>query len=163
MTVPMHSPAFWSLAFEDVPAPDYADMSIGVLPVGASTDPTIWAESLFSMLTMPRWIAIAMGARQVLVRLLGIPPAPPDTFAVRRVDGDEALLSFDDKHLDFRVGVGVSSETRLVRVVTAVRLKGWRGRLYFAPVRLAHPIVVHSMLLRSQKLLSQTGHQQAPI
>jgi hypothetical protein len=79
------------------------------------------------------------------------------------VDGDEALLSFDDKHLDFRAGVGVNSETRLVRVVTAVRLKGWRGRLYFTPVRLAHPIVMHSMLRRSQKLLAQAGRQHTQI
>lgn len=35
---------------------------------------------------------------------------------------------------------------RLVRVTTTVRLHGWRGRLYFAPVRLVHPIVVGAMI-----------------
>lgn len=103
---------------------------------------------------MPRWVVAAMAIRQLLVPLMGISRAPRDVFQVVRVEGDEALLSFDDRHLDFRVGVGVDRATGLVRVVTAVRLKGWRGRLYFAPVQLAHPIVVHSMLKRTQKVLA---------
>lgn len=154
----MPQPAFRSIAFDDLPAPDYADMSIGVLPQGATTDPEAWARSLFSVRTMPLWIKAAMGVRQLLAPLIGVPRAPRDVFHVRRVEGSEALLAFDDRHLDFRVGVGVDEKTRLVRVVTAVRLKGWRGRLYFAPVRVGHPLVVHSMLKRSQKLLGP-GHE----
>ncbi|GAA1686876.1 hypothetical protein GCM10009792_03410 [Microcella alkalica] len=68
--------------------------------------------------------------------------------------GDEALLSIEDRHLGFRVGVGVDARARLVRVVTAVRLKGWRGRVYFAPVRLAHPLVVDAMLARACRRLA---------
>ncbi len=151
----MRQPQYWSLALRDIPAPDYADMSIGVLPAGATHDAAVWAENLFSLRVMPRWIVLAMGLRQLLVPLIGVRPAPRDTFAVRAVEGDEALLSFDDRHLDFRCGVGVDSEARLVRVTTTVRLKGWRGRLYFAPVRLAHPIVVHAMIRRSQKVLAR--------
>lgn len=71
----------------------------------------------------------ALALRQLLVPLIGVRAAPRDTFAVRQVDGDEALLAMDDRHLDFRCGIGVDRETRLVRVTTAVRLKGWRGRL----------------------------------
>jgi Protein of unknown function (DUF2867) len=140
---------------DDLPAPDYADMIIGVLPPGAPTDPAVWARSLFSVRTMPRWIVVAMGVRQLAVRFIGIPPAPRDTFTVRRIVGDEALISFDDRHLDFRAGVGVDAATSLVRITTAVRLKGWRGRFYFAPVRIAHPLVMQSMLKRSQKLLAR--------
>jgi hypothetical protein len=151
----MRTPSFWSIAFDDLPAPDFADVSVGLLPSGAPTDPSVWAAHLFAIRTMPRWIVAAMGLRQILVPLLGVPRAPHGAFAVRRVNGDEALLSFDDRHLDFRVGVGVDAGTRLVRVVTAVRLKGWRGRIYFAPVRLAHPIVVRSMLRRTQRLLAR--------
>ena len=148
------TPSFWSLAFADIPAPDYADMSIGVLPDGATTDPAVWASTLFSLKTMPRWIVAAMAVRQLVVPLIGVSSAPRDVFRVVRVEGDEALLSFDDRHLDFRVGVGVDRVNGLVRVVTAVRLKGWRGRVYFAPVRFAHPIVVHSMLKRTQNVLA---------
>jgi hypothetical protein len=150
---PRRRPEYWSIAFDDLPAPDYADMTIGVLPPGASANPEVWAHTLFSRRTMPGWVAVAMAVRQVLVRIIGVPPAPRDTFAVRRVDGDEALLAYDDRHLDFRLGVGVDAASRLVRVTTVVRLKGWRGRLYFAPVRLAHPLVVHSMLTRAQRAL----------
>jgi hypothetical protein len=150
----MPQSAFWSIAFADIPAPDYADAIIGVLPDGAPLDPADWARTLFSIAAMPRWVAAAMGVRQLLVPVLGIPRAPRGAFAVRRVEGGEALLGFDDMHLDFRVAVGVDQATRLVRIVTAVRLKGWRGRLYFAPVRLGHPAVVQAMLRRSQRLLA---------
>ncbi|MDP3209285.1 MAG: DUF2867 domain-containing protein [Rhodoglobus sp.] len=151
----MTAPSFWSLALVDIPNPDYADMSIGVLPGGASVDPAVWARSMFSLRDMPRWIVLAMGARQLLVPLVGIPRAPREVFEVQRVEGGEALLGAYDKHLDFRVGVAVDQAHGLVRVVTTVRLKGWRGRLYFAPVRLAHPLVVHSMLRRSQRALAR--------
>ena len=147
-------PQYWSLALADIPAPDYADMSIGVLPSGASTDAAVWARSIFSIRTLPGWVRAALIVRQALSPLIGVPRAGRDVFAVRSVVDNEALLSVDDRHLDFRVGVGVDLEARLVRVTTAVTLKGWRGRLYFAPVRLAHPIVVHSMLKRAQKVLA---------
>lgn len=57
-------------------------------------------------------------------------------------------------HLDFRCGVGVDLDARLVRVTTAVRLKNRRGRLYFAPVRLVHPIVVMAMLRKTRRRLT---------
>ena len=150
----MPQPAYWSLALADIPAPDYADMSIGVLPTGATDDPAEWARALFSVRSMPGWIRVAMGLRQLIVPLIGIPRADREVFAVKRVEGNEALLSVDDVHLDFRCGIGVDAETRLVRVTTTVRLKGWRGRLYFWPVRLVHPIVVHSMLTQAQRRLA---------
>lgn len=145
----MAEPGFHSLAFDDVPVPDFADVSVVPLPAGAPTDPEVWAERIFSGRDVPGWVKAAMGVRQLLVPVLGIPRAPRDVFAVRRVVGEEALLAFDDRHLDFRVGVGVDTEASLVRVVTAVRLKGRRGRLYFGPVRLAHPVVVRAMLRRA--------------
>lgn len=150
----MPIPGFWSMAFDDIAQPDFADVSIAVLPQGAPTDPDVWAECIFSIRTMPRWIVLALGVRQLLVPLIGVSRAPRDTFAVRHVKNDEALLSFDDRHLDFRVGVGVDSATRLIRVVTVVRLKGWRGRVYFAPVRLVHPVVVRAMLKRALRELT---------
>ncbi len=152
----MLQPRYWSLALEDIPAPDYADMSIAVLPTGASEDPAEWARRLFSPESMPAWVRLAMGLRQLLVPIIGIPRAGREIFTVRNVEGDEALLSVDDVHLDFRCGVGVDLETRLVRVTTTVRLKGWRGRLYFLPVRIAHPLVVHAMLTRAQRQLAIT-------
>ena len=151
------APSFWSLALADIPAPDFADVAVGVLPAGATDDPAVWARTMFSVRAMPGWVRAAMGVRQLLAPLIGVPRAPRDVFRVRYEGGDEATISVDDVHLDFRVGVAVDTETRLVRVTTATRLKGWRGRLYFAPVRLGHSVVVHSMLARSQRLLAAAG------
>ena len=78
--------------------------------------------------------------------LFGIPRAHSDVFAIRETAEDEVLVAADDRHLDFRCAIAVDEPTRLLRVTTTVRLHGWRGRLYFLPVRIAHPIVVRSMI-----------------
>jgi hypothetical protein len=75
-------PCFRSLAFREIPTPDYADVCLAVLPDGASTEPAEWAERLFSLESMPRWVAAAMGLRQALVPLIGVPKAPRDTLRV---------------------------------------------------------------------------------
>jgi hypothetical protein len=137
------------MAFEDIPAPDHADALVTPQPAGSSDDPAAWAQLIFSVATAPSWVRLLFGARAALTPIIGIPRPPRNIFEVRRVEGDEALIAFDDRHLDFRCGVGVDAEHRLVRVITTVRLKGWRGRLYFAPVRLLHPLVVSSMLRRA--------------
>jgi hypothetical protein len=138
--------ATWSIALRDIPCPDYADAIIAPLSAHAPLDPEVWARTLFSRGSMPAWVVGAMLLRQVVVRLVGIPPAARNVFDVRERQGDEALIASDDKHLDFRCAVSIDSGKRLVRVTTAVRLHGWRGRLYFAPVRLVHPIVVSAMI-----------------
>lgn len=150
----MPEPLFRSRVFDDIPSPDYADMAIAPIPAGATLDPEQWALAVFDVRSMPLWLRGAMGARQALAPLIGVRRAGRDIFDVHSVRGEEALLKADEPHLDFRVGVGVDAERRLVRVVTAVRLKGWRGRVYFAPVRLAHPLVVESMLRRASRRLA---------
>ncbi|AQZ65510.1 unnamed protein product [[Actinomadura] parvosata subsp. kistnae] len=152
----MRTPVYWSSALEDIPVPDYADVMIGVLPPGASEDPRVWAEEIFSLRALPRWVGAAMAVRQALVPLLGVRRAPRDVFRVARVEGEEALIVADDRHLDFRCGVAVDAAARLVRVTTTVRLKGWRGRVYFMPVRLAHPVVVHAMMRSARRRLAAT-------
>jgi hypothetical protein len=146
-------PVFRSLALQSIPEPDYADVI--VLPVpnngpdGAPGDPRVWAGELFSLRSMPGWVTALMGLRQAVVGLVGIHRAPAGVFDVVEVRGEEALISADDTHLDFRCGVAYDAGARLLRVTTAVRLKGWQGRLYFVPVRLLHPLVVHAMMART--------------
>jgi Protein of unknown function (DUF2867) len=146
-------PAFRSLALESIPAPDYADVIVVPVPAGCTPDPRLWAETLFSPQSMPLWIRTLMGLRQALVGLVRIGKAPAGVFDVAEVRGEEALISADDTHLDFRCGVAFDAGARLLRVTTAVRLKGWRGRLYFAPVRVLHPLVVHAMMTRAVRRL----------
>ena len=140
------TPTFSSLALADLPAPDYAEVQIYPLPPGSSTDPGWWAEAVFSA-QMPVAVRALMGLRQALVPLLGLRPSTGDTFAVREVVGQEALISADEEHLDFRCAVGVDPTARLLRITTVVRLHGRRGRLYFGVVRLAHPQVLRALVL----------------
>lgn len=142
----MTAPGFTSLALRDIPAPDYADVILLPIPAGAPTDPGLWAETIFGPAAAPLWVRAALGLRQALVPLLGLKPSPSTIFAVREREGEEALIAAEEKHLSFRAAVGVDTLTRTVRVTTTVALHGRRGRLYFGPVRLAHPVVVHSMM-----------------
>jgi hypothetical protein len=150
--------AGWSLALRDF-SPDFADTAIAALPAGAPTDPAQWARTVFGLRSMPAWVRAALAVRQVLAPLIGVARAPRDTFAVDEVRSDpagggEALVSTDDTHLDFRCGVAVDTAAGLVRVTTSVRLHNRRGRLYFLPVRVLHPIVVDSMLRRAVRTLA---------
>ncbi|MEO8262407.1 MAG: DUF2867 domain-containing protein [Pseudolysinimonas sp.] len=138
--------AIWSIALRDIPAPDYAEATIVSIEPGGSMDPAAWARRIFSSSDMPFWVAAALGIRQALVPLLGVNRAPRDTFHIREHGDDEVLIAYDDRHLDFRCGVAVDEDARLLRVTTTVRLHGIRGRLYFVPVRLAHPIVLRAMV-----------------
>jgi hypothetical protein len=146
-------PAFDSLALRDIPVPDHADVVIVPLPAGAPTDPRVWAEAIFSADGMPGWVRALFAVRQSVVGLIGVDKGPPDVFAVDEVCGDEALIVADERHLDFRAAVGVDVATRTVRVTTTVRLHGWRGRAYFAPVSLFHGPVTMAMLRKAARRL----------
>ena len=149
------APAFRSLALDAIPRPDHVDVIAVALPPGSTTDPSEWTRMIFSVGSTPIWVRILFGLRQLLVPLIGVRPGDPDTaFAVRRVVGEEALVEASDRHLDFAAGIGVDTERRLVRLVTVVRLHGWRGRLYFAPVALVHPAVARSMMRRAARRLA---------
>ncbi|MGI8414631.1 MAG: hypothetical protein ACR2P2_00165 [Nakamurella sp.] len=48
--------------------------------------------------------------------------------------------------LDFWLGVPVDADRGLLQATTCVTLRGWRGRLYFLPVRWLRPVVFRSMI-----------------
>ena len=135
------APPFSSLALEEIRDPDFADMTIGVLPAHATADPAAWARSLFSTRTVPAWF-------RLFTRLTRT------CFTFRQVEGNEALVAFDGRNLDFRAAVGVNEATALVHIVTSVRLKGALGRMPIAPLRIVQFAVIHSLLRRSQRRLS---------
>ena len=146
------SPAFSSLAFDGRPAPDWADVVVESVPAGgrpAPVDPARWADEVFAVGSAPPAVVALLALRQAVVPLIGVAPAPRTVFEVARVEGDEALIVHDDRHLDFQAGVGFDPVTRLLRVTTAVWVKGWRGRVYFAPVSVLHDPVTRSMMRRA--------------
>lgn len=138
-----------SLALRDCANPDHIDTVAVRCPVGVTADPAAWARHVFSIAAMPRWVAALMGLRQAAVRLIGLPPSGTDVFDVREVDGREALVAAHEAHLDFWAAVGVDPEEGWLWLTTAVRLRNWRGRLYWSVVRWFHPVVVTAMLRRA--------------
>jgi hypothetical protein len=145
-------PRFTSLAFDDITEPDFADVIVEPIPDSSALEALgaeAWANRIFSFASAPRWVVTLLALRQLLVGLIGIPRGERAQFQVDRVVGDEALISVDDRHLRFRAAVGVDRTRRLLRVTTVVDLIGWRGRLYFAPVSVIHPMVVRSLMRRA--------------
>ena len=125
-----------SSALTEMPVPDFADVVVVALPSGLGplvADPARWARAIFSPAAAPVWVKALFALRGGLVGLIGVRCAPSDGFEVAEVAGGEALIRADDRHLAFRCGVAVDHERRLLRVTTAVRLHGWRGRCCFAP------------------------------
>lgn len=153
-------PIFRSAAFDDIPEPDFADVVVVGIPPTAYPiveDPAWWAQQVFDQRSMPRWIALLLGLRQILVRFIGVNRASSSVFDVDAVFGEEALIAADDRHLDFRAGVGIDVEQRLLRVTTVVRFHGWRGRLYFIPVRLLHDPITRAMARRAVRSFVRGG------
>jgi hypothetical protein len=146
----------WSIALHDIPRPDFADATIVALSPHDSLDPAAWARRAFDRASVPLWVRAALGLRQVGVRVLGIPPVDPSAISVRE-HADEVLVELDDRHLDFRCGIAVDERMRLLRVTTTVRFHGWRGRLYFVPVRVLHPIVVRAMIRSASRWFERAG------
>jgi hypothetical protein len=109
---------------------------------------------VFDLRSLPPWVKALFAAREVAVRLLGIPPGDPSMLAVDRVVDGEAVIDTDDRHLRFVATVRVDIDRGLLHTTTAVRFKGRRGRLYFAPVRLLHDAVTRAMMTAALARLS---------
>ena len=97
----------------------------------------------------PVLVKALFAIRQSVVGLVGISRGSRSVFDVKSVAGNEALPVADDRHLDFRCGVGIDVERRLLRVTTVVRLTGWRGRASFAPVSVLHGPITRAMAKRA--------------
>lgn len=72
------SPAFRSAALDGVTRLDYGDVILLRQPPRTTNDPRLWAETMFSIRAMPRWVVAALGLRALLAPLLRLEPAPPE-------------------------------------------------------------------------------------
>lgn len=131
---------------------DLADAWQVRLRPGMPSDPQAWADAVFR--DPPRWMRVALGLRQAIVPLGGIPRAGPSAFDTLERDGDELMLGSDDAHLDFRALVRVDEA---VTVTTIAQAHNRRGRAYLALVRLVHPLAVRSMLARAFRTHAPRG------
>jgi Protein of unknown function (DUF2867) len=133
-----------SSAYQLMPRPDWAATTTVAVTDGSARDAQGWAGAVFAVGSMPLWVRALFGVREVVARLLRIPPGRPGLFAVREVRDGEALIDTDDRHLRFVAGV--QADDHLLHVTTVVQLKGWRGQLYFLPVRFLHDQITRSMM-----------------
>jgi Protein of unknown function (DUF2867) len=81
------------------------------------------------------------------------------SFPVVGREGGEVLLGEDAGHLDFRASIHV--DDCQVTLSTVVRIHNWRGRVYWAMVKLVHPFMARTMLRRTHRRLALTAPSAA--
>lgn len=141
-----------SVAFDLMPRPDWAATTTVSTRRGVEHSAEQWARTIFDVRSLPAWVKLLFAARVVAAKAMRLPPGDPSMLAVDRVVGDEAVIDTDDQHLRFVATV--RAEPGLVHVTTFVTLKGVRGRVYFAPVRLLHDAVTRSMMISAARRLN---------
>jgi hypothetical protein len=107
-----------------------------------------------------KWFGLKGGsAREVLARLDNDPIEPGKPFAIFRViekNANEILMGEEDKHLDFRVSIGLKSGVDKIHtaiIATVVQFNNFSGRLYFLPVKPFHKMIVGRMMVLLKKKL----------
>jgi hypothetical protein len=141
-----------TIAYELLPRPDWAGTTTVAIAPDLEASPRAWAQAIFDPRSVPNWVKALYVGRMVVAAVLHLAPGDRSMLAVDRVVGDEAVIDTDDRHLRFVATV--RQEPGLVHMTTLVRLKGLRGRVYFAPVRLLHDAVTRSMMVAAASRLS---------
>ncbi len=138
------------------------------LPSGASTDPELLAQFIFSQ--QAPWINKLMAVRDAVVGRFGLKTAKQLTslgaqsktgrigiFKVYSTSPTEVVLGEDDKHLDFRLSVLCSHQTSTgatcrLTLSTVVHCHNRLGRLYILVIAPFHRLVVQSSLNRAARI-----------
>jgi len=98
----------------------------------------------------PDWIGRLMALRNRLGRMAGLKTAPISGFPVVAEQGDEIIVGFDDRHLDFRVVIRVEPSPggadQSVSIATLVDRHNLSGRAYIAVITPFHRLIVTRML-----------------
>lgn len=136
-----------SLVLQHCPRPDHYDRQVVALPPGSHDDPRRWAAAVFDIRSSPAPVKALMSLRQLVVPLIGVPRTTGSPFRVREVVDGEALIATSERHLDFWCGVRAGEDG--LEVTTAVRLHGWRGRVYWLPVGILHGPITRAMMRRA--------------
>jgi hypothetical protein len=108
------------------------------------------------MARQPRWAEALLSLRNLLVAPLGLktsganPAMPRDMigiFPVVSATPDRLIAGFNDRHLDFRVVIDVTTgEVRQVTATTLVKTHNWLGRTYLAIIMPFHRLIVPALL-----------------
>lgn len=127
-------------------------------------DPSLDARSAAERIIArsPRWIDMLLTLRNVVVAPFGLhTQGSPDQanhgmlgiFPVISETPDRVIAGFDDKHLDFRIVVDVSTPAarRNVTLSTVVLTHNLLGRTYLATILPFHKLIARSMLRQLAK------------
>lgn len=113
----------------------------------------------------PWWVRGLMSVRNAVVGLFGLKPSTYHSakttrmigiFPVISVTDREAVLGFDDTHLDFRIVIDVGENgagRQTVSATTLVNRKILLGKIYIAVITPFHKLVVSSMLSRVGRMV----------
>jgi hypothetical protein len=142
-----------SVAYQLLPTPDWAMTTSIAVPDAEAHTAEEWAHAIFDSRGLPAWVRALGAARTLVAKALQLPRANQQMLTVDRVIDGEAVIDTDDRHLRFVAGI--RTEPGLVHVTTAVTLKGWRGKLYFAPVRVLHDPVTRSMMIAAASRINE--------
>ena len=95
----------------------------------------------------PRWARWLIALRNVLVTPLGLKTSG----AGDGVGRERLVAGFNDKHLDFRLVVDVTSTgaARNITATTLVLTHNWLGRTYLAVIMPFHRLIVPAMLRKA--------------
>lgn len=140
-----------------LPLADWADC-YELLVSGQATSAISAARRALS--DFPAWVRALMWLRNAIVSPFGLkgsghqPNGKTEMigfFPVISQSSEQAVLGFDDAHLDFRIVIDVRQAGELaqrVSVTTLVRRKILFGRIYIAVITPFHRLIVKTMLAR---------------
>lgn len=145
-----------------LPLADWADRYEIVVP---ATELTAIEAARLALGHFPRWVRILMAIRNAAVAPFGLKSSGYRSanamemiglFPVVAQSPRQAVLGFDDRHLDFRIVVNVddSPKGKVVSVTTLVRRKILFGRFYIAVITPFHNLIVSAMLSNVGKRLA---------
>ena len=113
--------------------------------------------AMLMMARAPRWVDVLVVLRNIIVAPFGLKTSGEDRRAPRDIIGifpvvsetpERLVAGFNDKHLDFRVVVDVTTlgQKQSVTATTLVLTHNWLGRTYLKIIKPFHRLVVRAML-----------------
>jgi hypothetical protein len=139
---------------------DASDCWTTALLPGDSRSPLAWAHAIFDM-QIPL-VEVLMKVRDFVVRPFGVAVSSSSTsqtmFPILSTAADEVILGEDDKHLSFVVAVTIG--TSQVSITTLVTVHNTFGKLYWAVVRLFHPLLVRATIRATGLVAGEEANQE---
>ena len=133
---------------------DYCDSVSRRIKPDQSLSPDYIFEQMFC--NFPKPVACLMALRNAIVKPLGLKAGGGFRELVSERNGEEIILSKNDKHLNFQVGIYCSKPEdgwQDASVTTAVKFNNFLGRLYFIGIWIFHKLLVKSLFSKAVRVV----------